>query len=157
MRVWSLGEEPLSRKWQPTPVFLPGKSPWAEEPGRLQPMRLQRVGHDWATAAFSSNNFIVFKSSVAQLCPTLCDPMNRSTPGLPFHHQLPESTQIHVHWVSDAIKPPHPLLSPSLPAPNLSQYHGLFKWVSSSHQVAKVLEFQIWHQSFQWTPRTYFL
>ena len=71
-------------------------------------------------------------SSVAQLCPTLCDPMNRNTPGLPVHHQLPESTQTHVHWVGDAIQPSHPLSSPSPPALNLSQHQGLFKWVSSS-------------------------
>ena len=96
-------------------------------------------------------------SSVTQSCPTLCDPMNRSTPGLPVHHQLPEFTQTHVHWVGDAIQPSHPLSSPSPPALNLSQHQSLFKWVSSSHQVAKVLEFQIQHQSFQWTPRTDFL
>ena len=96
-------------------------------------------------------------SSVAQSCPTLCDPMNRSTPGLPVHHQLPESTQTHVHWVSDAIQPSHPLSSPSPPALNLSQHQGLFKWVSSSHQVAKILEFQLQHQSFQWIFRTDFL
>ena len=82
-------------------------------------------------------------SSVAQSCLTLCNPMNCSTPGLPVHQQLPESTQTHVHWVSDAIQPSHPLLSPSPPALNLSQYPRLFKWVSSSHQVAKVLEFQL--------------
>ena len=80
-------------------------------------------------------------SSVAQWCPTICDPMNHSTPGLPVHHQLPESTQIHIHWVGDAIKPSHPLSSPSPPALNLSQHQGLLKSVSSSHQVAKVLEF----------------
>ena len=96
-------------------------------------------------------------SSVAQSCLTLWDPMNRSTPGLPVHHQLPESTQTHVHRVSDAIQPSHPLSSLSPPAPSLSQHQGLFKWVSSSHQVAKVLEFQLQHQSFQWTPRTDFL
>ena len=94
-------------------------------------------------------------SSVAQLCLTLCDPMNCSTPGLPVHHQLPESTQTHVHWVGDAIQSSHPLSSPSPPAPNLSHHQGPFKWVSSSHQVAKVLEFQLQHQSLQWTPRTY--
>ena len=66
-------------------------------------------------------------SSVSQSCPTLCDPMNHSTPGLPVHHQLPESTQTHVHLVSDAIQPSHPLLSPSPPAFNLSQHQGLFK------------------------------
>ena len=93
-------------------------------------------------------------SWVAQSCPTLCNPTNCSTPGLPVHHQLPEFTQTHVHWVNDAILPSHPLSSLSLPALNLSQHQGLFKWVSSSHQVAKVLEFQLQHQSFQQTPRT---
>ena len=93
-------------------------------------------------------------SSVPQSCLTLCDPMNRSTPGLPVHHQLPEFTQTHVHWVSDAIQASHPLSSPPLPAFNLSQHEDLFKWVSSSHQVAKALEFQLQHQSFQWIFRT---
>ena len=93
-------------------------------------------------------------SSVAQSCLTLCNLMNRSTSGLPVHHQLPESMQTHVLWVSDAIHPSHPLSSPSPPALNLSQHQRLFKWVSSSHQVAKVLEFQLQHQSFQWTLRT---
>ena len=77
-------------------------------------------------------------SSVTQSCPTLCDPMNCSTPGLPVCHQLPGSTQTHVHRVGDAIQPSYPLLSLSLPAPNLSQHLGLFKWVSSSQQVANV-------------------
>ena len=93
-------------------------------------------------------------SSVAQLCPTLWDPMNCSMPGLPVHHQLLEFTQTHVHWVGDAIQPSHPLSSPSPPALSLSQHQDFFKWVSSSHQVARVLEFQLQHQSFQWTPRT---
>ena len=93
-------------------------------------------------------------SSATQSCPTLHDPMNHSMPGLPVHHQLPESTQTHVHRVSDAIQPSHPLLSPFPPALNLSQHQGLFKWISSLHQVAKILEFQLQHQSFQWTPRT---
>ena len=93
-------------------------------------------------------------SSVPQSCPTLCDPMNYSMPGLPVHHQLLESTQTHVHRVGDAIQPTHPLLSPSPPALYLSQHQGLFKWVRSSHQVAEVLEFQLQHQSFQWTLRT---
>ena len=81
-------------------------------------------------------------SSVAQLGPTLCDPMDCSTPGLPVHHQLLEFTQTHVHWVGDAIQPSHPLSSPYPPTFNLSQHQGLFKWDSSSHQVARVLEFQ---------------
>ena len=80
-------------------------------------------------------------SSVAQLCPTLCNPMDCSMPGFPVYHQLRELVQTHVHWVGDAIQPSHPLSSPS-PAFNLSQHQGLFKWISSSHQVAKILEFQ---------------
>ena len=80
--------------------------------------------------------------------------MNCSTPGLPVHHQLPEFTQTHVHRVSDAIQPSHPLSSPSPPAPNPSKHQSLFQWVNSSHEVAKVLEFQLQHQSFQRTSRT---
>ena len=83
----------------------------------------------------------------------LCDPMNHSTPGLPVHHQLPEFTLTHAHQVGDAIQPSHPLSSPSSPASNPSQHQGLFQWVNSSREVAKVLEFQLQHQSFQWTPR----
>ena len=88
-------------------------------------------------------------SSVTQSCSTLCNPMNRSTPGLPVHHQLPEFTQTHVHQVGDAIQPSHPLLSPSPPAPNPSQHQGLFQRVKSLHEVAKVLEFQLQHQSLE--------
>ena len=93
-------------------------------------------------------------SSVTQLCLPLCDPMNRSTPGLPVHHQLPEFTQTHVHRVGYVGWPSHSLSSPSPPAPNPSQHQGVFQWVNSSYEVAKVLEFQLLHQSFQWTPRT---
>ena len=85
---------------------------------------------------------------------TLCDPVNHHRSGPLVHHKLPEFTQTHVHWVSDAIQPSHPLSSPSPPALNLSQHQGLFKWVSSLHQVAKVLELQLQNQSYQWTPRT---
>ena len=92
--------------------------------------------------------------SVTQLCLTLCNPMDCSTPGFPVLHQLPELTQTHVHRVSDAIQPSHPLLSPSSLTFNLSQHQGLFQWVSSSYQVAKVLEPQLQHQSFQWMFRT---
>ena len=98
----------------------------------------------------SVSRISVHFSSVAQSCPTLCDPMNCSMPSLPVYHQLSEFTQTHVHWVSDAIQPSHPLSSPSPPTFNHSQHQGLFQWVSSSHQVAKVLEFQLQHQSFQW-------
>ena len=93
--------------------------------------------------------------SVAQSCLTLCDSMDCSTPGFPVHHHLPELAQIHVHWVSDAIQVSCPLLSPS-PAFNLSQHQDLFWQVCSSHQVAKVLEFQLQHQFFQWIFRTDF-
>ena len=93
-------------------------------------------------------------SSVTQLFPTLCNPMDCSTASLPVHHQLPEFTQTHVHRVGDAIQPSHSLSSPSPPTFNLSQHQGLFKWVSSSHQVAKELELQLQHQCLQWTPRT---
>ena len=88
---------------------------------------------------FSSVQFI----SVAQSCRALCDSMNRSTPGLPVHHQLPEFTQTHVHRVCDAIQPSHPLLSSSSPSHNPSQHQGLFQWVNSSREVAKILEFQL--------------
>ena len=93
-------------------------------------------------------------SSVTQSCLTLCDPMDCSTPGLPAHRQLPEFTQTHAHWVSDAIQLSHPLSAPSPPTFNLSQHQGLLKWVSSWHQVARVLEFQLQHQSLQWIFRT---
>ena len=111
--------------------------------------------NNWSSKVweFSSVQF----SSVAQSCLTLCDPMNHNMPGLPVHHQLPESTQTHVHCVSDAIQPSHPLSSPSLSALNLSQQQGLFKWVSSSHKVASILKFQLQHHSFQWIFRTDFL
>ena len=104
------------------------------------------------TGSHSSASKIHF-SSVAQSCLTLCDPVDCTTPGLP----APEFTQTHVHWAGDAIQPSHPLLSRSPPASNLSQYQSHFQWVSSSHKVARVLEFQLQHQSFQWIFRTDFL
>ena len=96
-------------------------------------------------------------SSFTESCPTLCNPKHPSTPGLPVHHKLLESTKTHVHWVGDAIQPSYPLFSPSPPVLNLSQNQSLFKWVSSSHQATKVLEFQLQHQSFQWIFRADFL
>ena len=110
----------------------------------------KNFGLKWRLVYLDSVQF----SSVAQSCLTLCNTMNHSTSGLPVNHQLPEFTQTHVHWVGDAIQPSHPLSSPSPPALNLSQHQGLFKWISSSHEVAKVLEFQLQHQSFQRTSRT---
>ena len=136
-------------------MFLPGKfhgqrslvgcSPWGH-----------RVGQDWVTNTQSNKNnavepivnklwFIIVL--VTQLCQTLCNPMNCSMPGFPVLHYLLEFAQSPVHWVGDTIQPSHPLLLSS-PAFNLSQHQGLFQWVSSSHQVANVLELQ--HQSFQW-------
>ena len=93
---------------------------------------------------------------VVQSCPTLCDPMDCSTPVFPILHYLPEFAQTHVHWIDDAIQPSHPLLSPS-PAFSVAQHQGLFQWVGSWHQVAKVLELQLQHQSFQWIFRADFL
>ena len=104
----------------------------------------QRMRVKWSVTQFSS---------IAQSCPTLCNPMNRSMPGLPVHHQLLEFTQTHVHRVGNAIQPSHPLSSPSPPAPNASQHQSLFQWVNSLHEVAKVLEFQLQHHSFQRNPR----
>ena len=108
--------------------FLAWRIPWTEEPGGLQ-----------------SSQY----SSVTQLCPTLCDPVDCSMPGFLVYHQLLELAQTHVQRVSDAIQPSHPLSSPSPPAFNLSQHQSLFQGVSSSHQMAKVLEFQLQHQFFQ--------
>ena len=104
----------------------------------------------WENLLWSLLYLSAQSSSVAQSCPTLCDPMDCSTPSLPVHHQLLESTQTHVHRVGDAIQPSHSLSSPSPPAFNLSQHQGLFKWVRSSQQVAKVLEFQL--QCQDWSP-----
>ena len=120
--------------------------------------RKRKAERSWR-AALQHCNIVeaVQFSSVAQSRLTLYNSMDCSTPGLPVHHQVLELAQSRVHWVGDAIQPPHPLSSPSPPAFNLSQHKGLFQSVSSSHQVAKVLEFQLQHQSFQWIFRTGFL
>ena len=156
--VQSLGWEDLQEKEMVIhSSILARKIPWTQETGRLQSMGSQRVRHNWATSLSLSLSFHIYLSSVTQSCLTLCDPMNCSTPGLPVHHQLPEFTQILVHRVGDAIQPSYPLSSPSSPAPNPSQHQSLFQWVNSSHEVAKVLQLQLSHQSFQRTPRTDFL
>ena len=111
------------------------------------------TGFIYLVSKITADGDSVLFSSVAQSCLTLYDPMNRSTPGLPVHRQLPQFTQTQVHCVGDAIQPSHPLSSPS-PAPNPSRHQGLFQWVNSSHEVARVLEFQPQHQYFQWMPRT---
>ena len=114
----------------------------------------KKLERGWEISLINQDRKVIFIqfSSVTQSCLTLCDPMNCSTPGLPVHHQLPEFTQTHAHRVGDAIQPSHPLSSPSPPAPIPSQHQRLFQWVNSSHEVAKVLEFQLQHQSFQWIP-----
>ena len=130
---------PWRRQWHPTPVLLPGKShgqrslvgysPW----GRKEWSNftsLSSVKYSQEKIAFQVFHFNFSEhqfSSVAQSCPTLCDPMKHSMPGLPVHRQLPEFTQTHVHRVSDAIQPSHPLSSPSPPAPNPSQHQSLFR------------------------------
>ena len=100
-----------------------------------------------------------FSSVQSHSCAQLCDTMNCRMPGFPVHHQFLELIQTHVHWVCDAVQPSHPLSSPSPPAFNLSQHQGLFQWLSSSHQVAKLWEFQLQHQCFQriWKPWLGFL
>ena len=104
---------PWRRKWQPTPVSLPGKS------------HGQKSCSPWGRKDSGTTGRLTLQfSSVTQSCPTLCDPMNLSTPGLPVHHQLPEFTQTRVHWIGDAIQPSHPLSSPSPPAPKPSQHQG---------------------------------
>ena len=116
-------------------------------PGINQPlMSLALAGRFFTTsttweAQWSEETLSIQFISLAQLCPGICDPMHCSTPGFPVHHELPEFNQTHVHWVSDAIQPFHPLSSPSSPAFSLSQQQGLFQLLSSLHQVAKVLEF----------------
>ena len=136
--------DPGIKPMSPVSLALAGRFFTTEPPGKL----LVRCHYN--AFQFSSVQF----SSAAQSCLTLCDPMDCSTPVLPVHHQLLEFTQTHVHWVGDAIQPSHPPLSPSPPTFYLSQHQGLFQWISSSHQVAKILEFQLQHQSLQWTPRT---
>ena len=135
----------------------PGTAGTGQFPGRelsskgpssnLEPKKKKKAA--WGNGCCLGLLDIVQLTSVDQSCPTLCDPVDCSMPGLPVHHQLPEFNQTHVHWVSDVIQPSHPLSYPSPHAFNLSHHQGLFKWVSSSHQVSKVLEFQLQNQSTQ--------
>ena len=129
----------------------PGVCPWVPPVGCSLGTRWSFM---WTSHMKPHVTYTVLFSSVQLLSHVrLFDPMNCSTPGLPVHHQFPEFIQTHVHWVGDVIQPSHPLLSPSPPAFNHPQHQGLFQWVSYSHQVAKVLEFQLQHQSFQWIFR----
>ena len=123
-------------------IIFPNHTPWISIYYYCLVWILSSIGvgkYVWSHYCVTSDQI----RSVAQSCPTLCDPMNHSTPVLPVHHQLPEFTETHVHRVSDAIQPSHPLSSPCPPAPNPSQHHSLFQWVNSSYEVAKVLEFQL--------------
>ena len=147
-QVQSLGWEDLEKGMATYSSILAWQIPWTEEPGGLQSMGSHRVRYDWAcTHVATQQDLFQFSSvqfnSVAQSCLSLCDPMNRSTPGIPVHHQLLEFTQTHIHRVGNAIQPSHPLSSPSPPAPSPSQHQSLFQWVNSLHEVAKVLEFQL--------------
>ena len=152
--VPSLGrEDTLEKEMATHSSTLAWKTPWTEEPSGLQSQGLAKswtqLSDKYCTFLFT---FIQF-NSVTQLCLILCDPMDCSTPGFPFITNY----QTHVHQVSDAIQPSHLLLPSSAPASNLSQHQTLFQWVSSSHQVAKVLEFQLQRQSFQCIFRLDFL
>ena len=160
--VWSLDlEYTLGKRMATHSSILAWKISWTEKSGgsHVSWGHKESDSTEWLTLNTRIRGILVSQalkqefSSVAQSCPTLCDPMDYCTPGLSVHQQLLEFTQTHVHWVGDAIQPSYPLSSPSPPAFNLSQHQGLSKWVSSSHEVAKALEFQLQHQSFQWTLR----
>ena len=154
--LW-VGKMSWRRAWQLTPLFLPGESHGLRSLVGCNPQDCQESDTtEWLYFSLYIISSVQF-SSVSQSCPTLCDPMNCSTPSLSVHHQLLEFTQTHVHRVSDAIQPSDPLSSPSPPAFNLYQHQGLFKWISSLHQAAKVLEFQLHYQFLQWIFRTEFL
>ena len=178
-QILSLGwEDPLEKEMvtHSFVVFLPGKSHGQRRLAGIQSLvsqesdRIERLNSNREEIIHLHSSCLIYNplkqysyllslqfSLVAQSCPTLCNPMDCSMPGFPVHHQLLELTQTHVHRVSDAFQPSHPLLSPSPPTFHFPQHQGLFQWVSSLHQVAKVLEFQLQHQSFQWIFRTDFI
>ena len=121
------------------------------------PKALKLLSYVYIFSINTNNKIFVINCNQFQSCPTLCDPKNFSTPGFPVLHYLSELAQMHVHWVHDTIHLSYPLSPPSAPALNLSHHKGLFQWVGSSHQVAKVLELQFQNQFFQWIFRVNFL
>ena len=132
---------PMQEYWSGLPFSSPGDLP---SPGIAPKTPALQVDSLPSQLPGKPNNGLSDQiRSLGQSCPTLCDPMNCSTPGLPVHHQLPEFTQTHVHQGGGALQPSHPLSSPFPPAPNPSQHQSLFQWVNSSHEVAKVLELQL--------------
>ena len=143
VRVLNLGSSPCSLQLKKSPCSN-------EDPEQSEKKKKEFISIFLAQTLKAINQFI----SVTQSCPTLWDPMDCRTPGLPVHHQVLELAQSHVHRDSDVVQPSHPLSYPSPPIFNLSQHQGLFKWVSSLHKMAKVWEFQLQRQSFQWTSRT---
>ena len=146
----AVGEETATTAPAPQPEgspYLPAAH--REKQQRPNIVRNKQMRKFEVTLAYLCDSQHLKFSSVTQSCPTLCNPMDCSTPGLPVHHQLPGPTQTHVHHISNAIQSSHPLSSPSPPTFSLSQHQGLFQRVGSLHQVAKVLEFQFQHQSFQ--------
>ena len=138
----------LGIPWQSSGLDYTLSLLWAMVQSLIKELRSHKLGSKTnkqiqISLSYDGVHHKVQLSSVSQSCPTLCDPMNCSTPDLLVHHQLPEFTQTHVHQVSDAIQPSHPLSPPSPPAPNPSQHQSLFQWVNSSHEVAKVREVQL--------------
>ena len=142
------GDLPVFQKWPPhvkNLIICPLQS---EKKRAIREAKRSTYSMHWVVYAHNLIAHSVQFTSAVQSRLNLCNPMDRSTPGLPVHHQLPEFTHTHVHRVGDAIQPSHPLSFPSPPAFNLSQHQSLFQWVRSSHQVAEVSEFQLQHQSF---------
>ena len=127
--------------WSGLPIWTPGSSQPRDQTFVSSSPAL--AGGFFTTEPWGKPHWVSQFSSVTQSCLTLCNPLDCSAPGFPVFHYLPEFAQTHVHWVSDAIQPSHPLSPPSPPALSLSHHQGLFQWVSSSHEVAKVLEFQL--------------
>ena len=182
--IWTPGwEDPLEEGMATHYSSLAWRIPWAEKPGRLQSKGSQRVRHDWENFTWSrwhlwnfipnhffKNHILYHKTShlkgsyhkyYSQFSPSVASdslwPVYYSTEGFSVHHQLPELTQTHIHQIGDAIQPSHPLSSLYSPAFNLSRHQGLFQGVSSLHQVAKVLKFQLQHRSFWWIFRIDFI